>query len=715
MASMDARALEEENQRLKKELAEMQSRSKQEKSSLDDKVNKERSLGKAYSDQIKQKESELASLRQCMSKMSRQLDEQTTKTEHMEAQCLHWERKLHDMTEGGVSSSSAAGTQGKSGKINFDISSKDDDGAEGTGKEAQVSVKLMRVVQQWLDTKDLQQALLRSAGITDVSFSTLVQVLNECRSLSVLDLGQNMLSMDSCSDICRLITTSPALSFVSLAENLFSLRAIGYFMTAVMERQNKKRLAPLEVLDLDANEGIVAAASAPVNENLLNQVNSVLGGRLPPKGPEVVAQVMKALWSFLHYTEHPQVTKTNSEEVAFHFLDTATLRKMENALTKIMIVSDDTASLNDGGSAAASEGGMKTKAIYANVVLLPLMDAGPADDVGASESAAAASSAQETSHRPGGYPQQAAGREDGPRGGSKGMTSAATSSAPQRLTEPAATKPSKIELRDPFADLKTAFEPPKEKLKTFNLKQIVTRNGTVLMNMLERLLETTEIDARDVETDQTLLEYACQTGNMGLAKLCYRRGANLSARTKKGDSYFNIVTRNKRYDLMEFLHTYGVKVNHQDADGVTALHVAASNDDVDAICRLLEWGADVNLHDFKKRTPLHYAARSGHMQATMLLLEVGADMNAKDEKEYTAVAHAEAENNFALMDRLVDLGGKGHGLAQKGDGLAKSKTNKSLGELTVSASTLKASPLGRIGKVACKDLPGQLTGSLPGK
>jgi len=61
------------------------------------------------------------------------------------------------------------------------------------------------------------------------------------------------------------------------------------------------------------------------------------------------------------------------------------------------------------------------------------------------------------------------------------------------------------ELRDPFSDLKAAFEPPKEKLKTFNLKQIVTRNGTVLMNMLERLLETTEIDARDVETDQTLL------------------------------------------------------------------------------------------------------------------------------------------------------------------------------------------------------------------
>ena len=65
-------------------------------------------------------------------------------------------------------------------------------------------------------------------------------------------------------------------------------------------------------------------------------------------------------------------------------------------------------------------------------------------------------------------------------------------------------------------DLKTAFEPQREKLKTFNLKQIVTRNGTVLMNMLERLLESTEIDARDVETEQTLLEHLEVVGVLDL-------------------------------------------------------------------------------------------------------------------------------------------------------------------------------------------------------
>jgi len=266
------------------------------------------------------------------------------------------------------------------------------------------------------------------------------------------------------------------------------------------------------------------------------------------------------------------------------------------------------------------------------------------------------------------------------------------------------------EPRDPFADLKAAFEPPKEKLNTFNLKQIVTRNGTVLMNMLERLLETTEIDAHDVETEQTLLEYACNTGNMGLAKLCYRRGAKLAARTRKGDTAFNIVTKNRRYDMMEFLHTYGVKVNSCDKDGKTGLHCAAHNNDLDGICRLVEWGADVNIRDSGKRTPIHTAAAAGNMQATMLLLEVGADMNAKDEKLYTAAAHANFNSHFALFDRLTALGGRRHGQIKTEQMKAVSTTK--MGELVVSAGMLKSSSLGRIGKITVGGLPGPIQPTL---
>jgi len=516
----------------------------------------------------------------------------------------------------------------------------------------------------------------------------LVQALNDCPSLQTLDLSQNLLTMDSCSDLCQLITTAPSISFISLAENLFSLRSVGYFMTAVMERQNTKKLMPLDLLDLQGNEGLIAAAAAPVPEQLLSQVQIALSrvGKLPPGGIELVAQVMRALWRFLHDTGHPQVKDSSTDEVGFYVMDKVTLRKMENALMKILLLGAET----PGESAGAGQFRPVTANLAFTSTLEALQDTAPP----------AASSPQSSPERKGvggGYSSASA---------APASTMKAKSAAQMDMASPA--RPPKT-VADPFSDLKSAFEPQREKLKTFNLKQIVTRNGTVLMNMLERLLETTEIDARDVETEQTLLEYACNTGNMGLAKLCYRRGANLSAKTKKGETAFNIVTKNKRYDLMEFLHTYGVKVNAADAAGRCALHVAAANDDVDGVCRLLEWGADVNIRDNKKRTPIHVAAAGGNMKATMLLLEVGADMNAKDDREYTAVAHAEANNEFVLMDRLVQLGGRGHGLQEKkNQDMTKSKSAKLVGEMIVSAGMLKSSSLGRIGKVAVKGMSGPL-------
>jgi len=698
----DHAVISEENQRLKRELQNLKSEREQEKQEYEAKVANEKSLGQSYSETIQQRNGELEAMKSRMVRLTRQLDEEVTRRDQVQAESQMLERKVQDLARGSNSAAAAVpvrGGRGAKGPV-----PEDDQAIKERG--AQVSTKLMRVVDQWMRQRDLQQALLRGAAINDTAFSTLVQALGDCPSLQTLDLSQNLLTMDSCSDICQLITTAPSLSFISLADNLFSLRSIGYFMTAVMERQNTKKLMPLDLLDLQGNEGLVAAATAPVPDALLKQVSSGLAstsGRLPSFGNELIAQVMRALWRFLHDTSHPQVRDTSPDEVAFHVMDKVTIRKMENALMKILLLSADGAHGEDPSA----------RPVTANLAFVPLMEA-PQPQASSRDlpMAAAAPSygeapgARQPSHS-GGYasqPQQAYAQQQ----------QQGSSSPGQGRGKEVTQRPVKATVADPFADLKTAFEPPKEKLKTFNLKQIVTRNGTVLMNMLERLLETTEIDARDVETDQTLLEYACHTGNMGLAKLCYRRGANLSAKTGKGDTAFNIVTRNARYDLMEFLHTYGVKVNSADAKGTTALHMAAANDDVDGVCRLLEWGADVNIKDLKKRTPIHVAAAGGKMKTTMLLLEVGADMNAKDEKEFTAVAHAEANNHFALMDRLVMLGGRGHGMNQKNAAvLDRSKSAKHIGELVVSSGMLKSSSLGRIGKVAVKGLPGPMKPTLP--
>jgi ankyrin repeat protein len=684
--SGDNAGLQEENARLKKELEDVQRKREQDAVQYEQRVEKERQAGKAHEEDVHSKKAELSSMRSKMMKLNKQLDEEVVRRDMAQTEAVMYQGKLQDISDGMATPSTTA--QGRGGKgITFerDRASKEDEHSKG----AHASTKLMRVIEHWMTHKDLQQALLRNASINDMAFSTLVQVLADCPSLHTLDLAQNQLTMDSCSEVCNLITSATNLSFVSLADNQFSLRSLGYFMTAVMERQNTKKLLPLDLLDLHGNEGLVAGAAAPPPEALLRQVNTALGStKLPPRGAELLSQVMRALWRFLHDTGHPQVRNANTDEVAFHTMDRSTIRKMESALMKILLLPEDTDGIDSHG----------IRSVTGDLVFVTLMDA-PMD------SPAAASGAQgkdSSVHLP---------PIDKGTMGSQSATIDRRSLAGQQESQ---QQLARQELRDPFSDLKAAFEPPKEKLKTFNLKQIVTRNGTVLMNMLERLLETTEIDAHDVETEQTLLEYACVHGNVGLAKLCYRRGANLSARTKKGDTAFNIVTKNQRYDIMEFLHKYGVKVNSSDSDGQTALHIAAGKNDVDGVCRLLEWGADVNMRDNRKKTPLHVAAANGNFDVTMLLLEVGAEMNAQDVKGYTPAARAEANDHFALMDRLVMLGGKGHGLNQKG-AITSSKSAKQLGDLNVSPQMLKSSSLGRIGKIKVKGMPEPVRASLDTK
>mmetsp|Transcript_57565 Transcript_57565/g.154200 ORF Transcript_57565/g.154200 Transcript_57565/m.154200 type:complete len:710 (-) Transcript_57565:124-2253(-) len=696
-----AEELAAENARLKRELQEFQLKRDQDLAELQSRVVSERAESQGNMQVLQQRGAELESMKTRLVKLTRQLDEEVSRRDQIQAESSALERKVQDLSRGGGRAPSPA-----TGSRRVKEKMPEEEEQQLRERGAQVSTKLMRVVDQWMRARDLQQALLRNASINDAAFGTLVQALLDCPSLQMLDLSQNLVTMDSCSDICLIITSAPSLSFLGLAENLLSLRSIGYFMTAVMERQNTKKLMPLDLLDIQGNEGLVAAANAPCPDSLLKQVQAFTGPtKLPNKGPEVIAQVMRSLWRFLHDTQHPQVKDTNVEEVAFQKMDKATVRKMENALMKILLLTNE----GEGGGSNANQ------PVTANLAFFSTLEATafPQQEDGSPHASVrhSGSGLSGTSGR--GQVQDELSRSFSgtAKGGlNRSMSShaLAATTGQQKPSGQGQEPRNKLSFADPFADLKTAFEPPKDRLKTFNMKQVVTRNGTVLMNMLERMLEVTEIDAHDVETDQTLLEFACNTGNMGLAKLCYRRGANLAQRTRKGETAFNIVTRIRRYDLMEFLHTYGVKVNSINTEGLTALHVAATGDDVDAICRLLEWGADVNARDNKKRTPIHLAARGGNTKATMLLLEVGADMNAKDEREYTAVAHAEARNHFALMDRLVQLGGRGHGLQTKSKDL-HTRSAKQIGELIVSAGMLKSSSLGRIGKVAVKGMSGPLS------
>jgi len=442
-----------ENARLKRELSEIHHR---QESDLD---------------VLQQRNNELESAKTRMVRLTRQLDEEVSKRDQIEVESQALERKLHEMSRG-ESKGNAATLSTSMKSRSRDSKDRGEDEAAARDKSSQVSTKLMRVVDQWMRHRDLQEALLRGASINDHAFTTLVQAFFDCRSLQTLDLSQNLLTMDSCSDICQLITTAPSLSFISLADNLFSLRSVGYFMTAVMERQNTKKLMPLDLLDLQGNEGLVAAATAPVPDSLMSQVTSLLGnpGRMPPKGMELIVQVMRGLWRFLHDSAHPQVRNTKPDEIAFHTMDKVTIRKMDSALMKILLLGVDDA---EGGNNAGH------RPITANLALVPLDDGSGNSSPHAHSSSAApigglgntsGAAILDTFH-----PAASGGSKVAGSTGRLGQSSSAPQLAGAQRSRQGAGSSSlgatnglqknRQQLSDPFADLRTAFEPPRQKQK----------------------------------------------------------------------------------------------------------------------------------------------------------------------------------------------------------------------------------------------------------
>jgi len=539
---------------------------------------------------------------------------------------------------------------------------------EGESLSASIaSTQMMRVMEHWIRHRDIEEVQLRRVGLTDESFATLVHVLQQSPSLHSIDLSENELTQASVSDLAQLITVVGDLSMISVAGNSLPINALGYLMTAMLERQ-AQAMDPPVLINFRDNQGLLHEENHGADAlNMQERCANLCKLKVSLRAANLLVTVSKALWRFLCDTGHPLLPSNDPDVPDWGNFDEVTHGKLLEALRPIVIyeevINDQPRSLSAWVAIAESrtvEEGEEEEE-----------DMAPEEEE-ADMPLAAESLPAMTMAAPVVDPLAKAGL-DGPAFAVQ-LDTVQTTSAPKRM----------------------------EKATTFNIKQIVTKNGMILMNILDRMLETTAIDATDVETDRTLLEYASLTGNMSLAKLCFRRGMNMSALTKAGDTAFNIATRRKDYQMMEFLHMYGVKVNSADAEGRTALHVATSGNDIDGICRLIEWGADINLKDHKKRTPLHFAAMGGYMPVAMLLLELSAELNAKDEKNFTAVAHAEATDHFELMDRLVQLGGK-H--ATDGQICDREKIAGAIGNVVQPKFMRKSASLQRLGKSGQISLP----------
>ena len=116
----------------------------------------------------------------------------------------------------------------------------------------------------------------------------------------------------------------------------------------------------------------------------------------------------------------------------------------------------------------------------------------------------------------------------------------------------------------------------------------------------------------------------------------------------------------KKADVERLLsqYGYGIYVNEQNSNGVTALIYASQNGHEEVVKLLLANGADVNIQNNNEQTALMYASYYNNENVVKLLLANGADMNTKDSNGVTALVIASQNGHEKVVKLLLDKGAK---------------------------------------------------------
>ena len=158
---------------------------------------------------------------------------------------------------------------------------------------------------------------------------------------------------------------------------------------------------------------------------------------------------------------------------------------------------------------------------------------------------------------------------------------------------------------------------------------------------------------------KTLLHISTDNGNLDIAKMLIKNGANIDAIDNKGERPIFIAVKANNFEMVKLLIDNGANLDYEDDTRNSIMHYAAEiiGDDIKILDYLIRNSSDSAVYSINDReqTPLHLSAKSGNAKAAKLLVENGADRDAVDNAQQTPITAAEyADNEDNVIEETMD-------------------------------------------------------------
>eukprot|EP00953_Heterococcus_sp_UTEX-ZZ885_P011077 6426-Heterococcus_DN1.PRE.1 len=160
----------------------------------------------------------------------------------------------------------------------------------------------------------------------------------------------------------------------------------------------------------------------------------------------------------------------------------------------------------------------------------------------------------------------------------------------------------------------------------------------------------------EAKTGDNALFIGCRNGHTGVVKVLLRSGMSVSA---TGNAIFTptplmAAAVHGQVEVAKLLLKRGADVNQRGHQGNTALHLVASKGRPAIVSLLLEYGAAINARDDNGYEPLVHAAMGGDVPFVQLFIDAGANVGAVSVGG-ASMLHAAADNDHPAHPEVLKL------------------------------------------------------------